>query len=87
MEAIHQPRFQLHENSLLNHEDARESGIRIIAAKQPVEDLMLCSYVKQRNLPKNIPDKYCYDVHYIAGEKEKTYEALGFKNSAGGFKL
>ncbi len=79
--------LHLHENSLLHHEDARETGIRIIAAKQPIEDLMLCRYVRQRNISKNIADKWCYEVHFVAGEKEKVYRAIGFKNNAGGYEL
>ncbi len=41
------PLFHLHQNSLINHKDARETGIRIIAAKQPINDLALCRYVRQ----------------------------------------
>ncbi len=46
------PRFHLHENSLIHHENARETGTRIIAAKQSLKDLILCRYVKQRNISK-----------------------------------
>ncbi|MDQ2719348.1 MAG: CHC2 zinc finger domain-containing protein [Bacteroidota bacterium] len=81
------PRFHLHQNSLISHEDATETGIRIIAAKQPIEDLMLCRYVKQRNISKNIADTWCHEVHFTAGEKEKLYCAVGFKNNAGGYEL
>lgn len=51
------PRFHLHENSLIHHENARETGTRIIAAKHPLKDLILCRYVRERNISKNIADK------------------------------
>ncbi len=73
------PRFHLHENSLIHHENARETGTRIIAAKQSLKDLILCRYVRQRN----IADKWCFEVRFVAGEKEKIYRAAGFKNNAG----
>jgi CHC2 zinc finger/Toprim-like len=81
------PRFHPNENSLLHHEDARETGIRIIKVKQPIEDLLLCRYIKQRNISKNIADSWCHEVHFRAGEKEKIYRAIGFKNNAGGYEL
>lgn len=80
-------RFYLHENSLIHHENARETGTRIIAAKQPLKDLILCRYVRERNISKNIADKWCYEVHFVAGEKEKIYRAVGFKNNTGGNEL
>ncbi len=81
------PLFHLHENSLLNYKDATETGIRIIAAKQPLDDLGLCRYVRQRRIEKSIADNYAYEVHFTAGEKEKIYRAVGFKNNAGGYEL
>ncbi len=81
------PRFHLHENSMINHEDAKETGIRIIAAKQPIEDLMLCRYLKQRNITKKIADRWCHEVHFSFANNEKIYKAIGFKNNAGGYEL
>lgn len=77
----------MHQNSLENHKDARETGIRIIAAKQPIDDLALCRYIRQRRIEKNIADRYGYEVHSTAGEKEKIYRAVAFKNNAGGYEL
>ena len=48
-----------------------ETGIRIIAAKQPIEDLMLCRYLRQRNISKNVADKWCYEVHFTLVIKKK----------------
>jgi len=68
---LEKPQFHLHENSLIHHEDASQTGIRIIAAKQPIDDPLLCRYLKQRNISKNTAEKWCYEVHFTAGEKEK----------------
>jgi len=81
------PQFHLHENTLLNHQDATETAIKIIAAKKPVEDLMLCRYLKQRRIEKSIADKYCDEVQFTNAGKEKIYKAIGFKNNAGGYEL
>ena len=77
----------MHENSLLKDRDARELSIKIIAAKQPIQDLMLCRYLRQRRIAKNIADKYCYEVEFRNAEKEKIFKAVGFKNDAGGYEL
>jgi len=69
------PRFHLHENSLIHYEDASQTGIRIIAAKHPIDDPLLCRYLRQRNISKNIAEKWCYEVDFTAGEKEKIYRA------------
>jgi len=81
------PQFHLHENSLLNHQDARETAIKIIAANHPIKDLMLCRYLKQRKIEKSIADEYCYEVQFTNADKEKIYSAIGFKNNAGGYEL
>lgn len=60
------PQFHLQENSLLDHRDARETAIKIIAANQPIEDLQLCRYLKQRRIEKTIAHKYCFEVMYCA---------------------
>ncbi len=79
--------IHLHENSLVKNAPARELSIKIITAKQPILDLMLCSYLKQRRIAKNIADKFCHEVAYKNAGKETTYKAIGFKNNAGGFEL
>ena len=81
------PPFHLHQNSLLNPGDATETPIKIIAAKQPIEDPRLCRYLKQRNIEKNIADKYCHEISFKNAGKEKIFKAIGFKNNAGGYEL
>jgi DNA primase len=85
--SVQRPPFHLHKNSLINFKDARETAIKIIAAKQPVLEPWLCRYLKQRRIEKSIADKYCYEVEFTNGEKEKIFKAIGFKNNAGGYEL
>ncbi len=42
---------------------------------------------KTRRIEKSIAERYAYEVHFTAGEKEKIYRAIGFKNNAGGYEL
>jgi len=63
---LERPRFHLHENSLIHHQDASQTGIRIIVARQPINDPHLCGYVRQRNISKNIADKWRHEVHFTA---------------------
>ncbi|MEP6683595.1 MAG: toprim domain-containing protein [Parafilimonas sp.] len=79
--------FHLHENSLINHKDAAETAIEIIAAKKPITHLMLCRYLKERRIDKNIADRYFYEVTFKFSNKDAKHTAIGFKNSAGGYEL
>ena len=81
------PPFHLHENSLINHKDAAETAIEIIAAKKPITDLMLCRYLKQRRIDKTVADKYCNEVIFKFSNRDAKHIAIGFKNSAGGYEL
>ena len=74
-------------NNLLNEAVSGETAIKVIAAKKPVHDLMLCRYLRQRRIEKSIADKYCYEVLFNVNNKEKNYRAIGFKNNAGGYEL
>ena len=84
---VTRPPIHLHENNLSKDMDARELAIQIIAAKQPIQDLLLCRYLRQRRIAKNIADKYCHEVVFKNLDKEKIYKAIGFKNNAGGYEL
>src|SRR6185312_1567633 len=85
--SVDTPPFHLQENSLIIYKDARETAIKIIAAKQPIVDLWLCRYLKQRRIEEFTANKYCYEVQFKNGENEKIFKAIGFKNNAGGFEL
>jgi len=79
------PPVHLHQNGEKNYEVAGETAIKIIAAKQPITDPNLCSYLVQRRIEKNIADRYCHEINFTIAEKE--YKAIGFKNNAGGYEL
>ncbi len=79
--------FHLHENSLINERHAAETAIKIIAAKQPITHPLLCRYLKERCINKNVADRYCYEVSFKLNNKEKEFIAIGFKNNAGGYEL
>jgi len=81
------PPFYLHENSLINHKDAAETAIAIIAAKKPITDPMLCRYLKQRRIDRTVADKYCNEVIFKFSNRDVKHIAIGFKNSAGGYEL
>lgn len=81
------PPFHSYQDSKFEKGDPRETAIRIIAAKQPLQDPMLCRYLKQRKIEKSIADRYCYEVGFKNGSNEKIYIAIGFKNNAGGYEL
>lgn len=80
------PRFHLHKQSKKGHTDAKESGIKIIAAK-PLDDLALCRYLHKRKIQLSIAKQYTEEVHFKMPSKEKTYRAIGFKNDEGGYEL
>ncbi len=75
------------QNILLENKDAEETAIKIIATSQPIKDLMLCRYFRQRKIYKHIADKYCHEVLFKMNSKEKEFRAIGFKNNAGGYEL
>ena len=82
--------FHSHQNNSFQELNERETAIKIIAAKQPIEDPFLCRYLLTRGIEKSMADKFCYDVsfqNFHAGEKKKMYKAIGFKNNAGGYEL
>ncbi len=69
---IVRPQFHLYENSIVDNKDTRETAIKIIAAKQPIQDLTLCRYLMQRRIDKSIADSYCHEVHFTIADKEKN---------------
>ncbi len=81
------PPVHPNKSNLFNEVVSGETAIKIIAAKKPIDDLMLCRYLRQRRIEKSIANKYCYEVLFKVNNKEKNYKAIGFKNSAGGYEL
>jgi hypothetical protein len=81
------PPVHLHQHSVRNDEATGETAIKIIAAKKPITDLLLCSYLRKRKIDKSIADKYCDEVIFKIKDKEREFKAIGFKNNAGGYEL
>ncbi len=79
--------LQSQDRVLFNEADVTEKAIKIIAAKQPIQDLALCRYLMQRRIDKSAADAYCHEVHFTNSSNEKIYRAIGFKNNAGGYEL
>ncbi|MGN6213659.1 toprim domain-containing protein, partial [Parafilimonas sp.] len=79
--------FHLHENSMINEGHAAERAIKIIAAKQPITHPLLCRYLKERGINKNVADRYCHEVSFKLNNKEREHISIGFKNNAGGYEL
>ncbi len=48
------PPFHLYNNSLINHKDATETAIEIIAAKKPITKPMLCRYLREKRIDKSL---------------------------------
>ena len=93
---FHPQKNRLHpsEKSLLHqHQNLRvnsinntaETSIKITAAKQPITDFFLASYLKKRKINQSIAIKYCSEVSFELNNK--IYKAIGFKNAAGGYEL
>lgn len=60
--------------------------IRItIERVEPINAPSLLQYLQTRRIDIEIARHYCREVHYRVGDK--TYYAIGFKNSSGGYEL
>lgn len=64
---------------------AEESGIKILRVHDYITDIVLRRYLNQRNIPKDIAEKFCKEIIYQI--KEIRFRAIGFKNNAGGYEL
>ncbi|MEO8173405.1 MAG: CHC2 zinc finger domain-containing protein, partial [Sediminibacterium sp.] len=62
-----------------------DNRIKILQVSGQFTDMVLRRYLNQRNIPKEIAEKFCKQVTYQTGEKR--YSAIGFKNNAGGYEL
>ncbi len=89
--SFHQPKetlLQLQDNDkkIVDSETKmpERSSIKITSEK-PVTNSFLLSYLRNRNIPFSVAEKYLKEVHYeLSG---KSYYALGFKNDSGGYEL
>ncbi|WP_199119926.1 CHC2 zinc finger domain-containing protein [Pedobacter sp. ASV28] len=61
-----------------------ERAIKIVGERS-IWSYALINYIKQRNIPLAIAEKYCREVLYTM--KGKQYYGIGFKNDLGGFEI
>ncbi|MEO8172584.1 MAG: toprim domain-containing protein [Sediminibacterium sp.] len=64
---------------------AEDNTIRILRVNDHISDMVLRRYLNQRDIPKDIAEKFCKELLYQSGEKR--FLAIGFKNNAGGYEL
>lgn len=74
--------FSFHGNNFVPSK--QESAIRIEKI-QPLDNLALVAYLKERGINLSIAQAHCSEVHYYVGDK--SYFAVGFRNDAGGWEL
>lgn len=84
-ETLEKEPFLKHKTVVLNEGDATKTAIKIISIKHPITDPSLCCYIKSRNIVADIANKFCSEISYSL--HDKIYNAIGFKNSAGGHEL
>jgi hypothetical protein len=67
--------------------DARnfESAIKVISLDESITDAKLLHCLEKRKIPVEIANAYCKQASYAL--YDKTYTALAFKNTAGGYEL
>ena len=65
-------------------ENGKDSSMQLCAV-DPLTHPALLAYLKGREIPKDIAQKYCKEVHYSVACR--NYFAIGFGNDAGGWEL
>lgn len=77
--------FHRHKTTEINEPLVSEPAIKIIAAKQPIQSPLLCSYLKKRRIEMYVANEFCSEVSFTLNSQ--NFLAIGFKNSAGGYEL
>ena len=62
-----------------------DGAIRVLSIKNAIVNPSLIRYLKQRNIPLALANKFCKEILYKTGEN--TFCAIGFKNNSGGYEL
>jgi DNA primase len=76
---------QQHNTGRKNRRDNNiEPAIKLISGK-PITQPALCHYLQTRNIPLDIAEMFCKEIHYELYERQ--YFAIGFQNNGGGFEL
>ena len=78
-------RYLKSEDDRLPREDLSKAAIKILEAKEPITDVLLCQYLQKRRIDHDIANRYCKEVSYWLNDRQ--YRAIGFKNTAGGYEL
>lgn len=81
-----QSSFSFHQppNILESDLAGQKKKIEVIAASS-ITNRALCHYLKDRNIPLDLAQKYCSEVHYELDGRH--YYAIGFPNNSGGYEL
>lgn len=74
--------FSFHGNSFV---PAQQEPVIRIEKIQPIENLALVAYLKERGIDRDIAKQHCSEIHYSIADK--PYFAVGFRNDAGGYEL
>ncbi len=72
--------FHLHENDLIGKGHVAETATNIIAAKKPITDLLLCRYLYQKRINKNIATTYSYEVNFKTENVDDFFNNSCIKN-------
>lgn len=62
-----------------------DGAIQVLSIKNTIVNPTLISYLKQRNIAKDVANKFCNEILYKTGQY--TFSAIGFKNNSGGYEL
>ena len=73
------------ESSGLSDPQSIGSAVKIVSLNEPITDANLLQYLEKRRIPVKTANAYCKQASYALNDK--TYTALGFKNTAGGYEL
>ncbi|MDB5276142.1 MAG: primase [Ferruginibacter sp.] len=79
--------FSFHQPNALSTDTGKISGepvIQILKTK-PIHSPALLQYIKSRNIPIILADKYCREIDYKLNDK--IYYSIGFLNDAGGYEM
>lgn len=68
-----------------NSSNFKEAGAIQITSIKPLHTLALLTYLKSRNIPITVADKYCVEIGYKVDSK--NFYSIGFKNDLGGYEL
>ena len=86
LEKLSAESFSFHQQPTIVAKDEQEitSKLTLVAAA-PLTSNILCNYMMARGIDVDIAKAYCEQITYT--NQGKNYNAIGFKNNAGGYEL